>query len=98
MNSLWKIEDAIQFARTIEERIAPQYHVALAGGCLLRGFSDKDVDLIFYPHTTLATAEPDLILKDAGLTVVQKCEFKYVGKTVFECEQDGKRIDIFFLQ
>jgi len=47
----WTIEDAIQFCRALEDAIAPVgFHVGLRGGVLLRGKSDRDLDLVIYPH------------------------------------------------
>lgn len=44
---------AIGIARMLEP-IANNngFHIALGGGCLHRGFSKKDIDIIIYAHTT----------------------------------------------
>jgi hypothetical protein len=45
------LEDAVQIAREVQEAVQScGFHVALGGGCLHRGRSTKDVDLVLFPH------------------------------------------------
>lgn len=47
----WTIDDAIQFCRSLEKVITPVgFHVGLRGGVLIRGKSDRDLDLVIYPR------------------------------------------------
>ncbi len=51
-NSVWTLETALTTVRAIQPMLKVLgYHVALAGGTLNRGFSEKDLDLVFLPLT-----------------------------------------------
>jgi hypothetical protein len=48
---IWTIGQAIALVRDLEPHLAEVgWHVALAGGVLLRGESAHDLDLVVYPH------------------------------------------------
>lgn len=67
---MWTLDDALDLARQLEDHVAPAgYHVALAGGVLLRGWSEHDLDLVFYPHhgKKLAPLKLERALRAAGL-------------------------------
>lgn len=47
---MWTLALALNLVRDVQEAVKPfGYHVALGGGCLNRGMSNKDVDLYFLP-------------------------------------------------
>lgn len=49
----WTLAQAIEFCRELEKHLSCQpivCHVALTGGVLYRGQSDKDLDVVLYPH------------------------------------------------
>jgi hypothetical protein len=47
---MWSLRSGLATVRKLEGHLAPHYHVALAGGVVLRGKSDHDLDVIVYPH------------------------------------------------
>jgi hypothetical protein len=49
----WDLYRAITFIRELETALAPNYHVALAGSTLHRGYSDNDLDIIVLPHNSI---------------------------------------------
>ncbi len=50
MDGVISLGEAISLARMIESRIHPKAHCGLTGGCLFKGFSSKDIDVIIYSH------------------------------------------------
>lgn len=49
-NRMWDLDSALELIRTIQHELHDaNWHVALAGGVLNRGFSEKDLDLVFVP-------------------------------------------------
>jgi hypothetical protein len=101
----WQLTEGVEFARHVErEAIQHGYHVALGGSVLHRGESDKDVDLIVYPHKTsevrLSPEEFVGKLKDAALfrDFEPRPHGHYGdGKTVFACHTvTGRRVDLIF--
>jgi hypothetical protein len=105
-NALWTSDEALVLVRSLSERLAPSYHVALAGSVLLRGSSQKDLDLIVYPTST-ASACVDRVreaLEAAGLILVHGVEVVHAKwrregsldeKHVEVWEYRGKRVDVF---
>jgi hypothetical protein len=60
---MWELKDGLDLVRAIQSRTREfGYHVALGGGVLNRGGSDKDIDLYFHPM-----CNPDLKEDSAGL-------------------------------
>lgn len=98
---LWTLEQGIELARRLE-KIAVEHnaHVALGGGTLHRGHSNKDLDIFVYPRKTSAPFRPENILAAIGAGQAKLRPHEYQGdyKTVFQTEIDGKRVDIFFLK
>lgn len=48
---MWRWSTALRFVRRMQRTLEPLgYHVALAGGVLMRGHSRKDLDLVIIPH------------------------------------------------
>jgi hypothetical protein len=49
---IWGLDEALELVRSMQSALRPLgYHVALAGGVLNKGFSQKDLDLVFLPLT-----------------------------------------------
>lgn len=102
----WSRPEALFFAKELEARCLPHYHVAFAGSVLHRGHSDKDLDLIILPHTTRYARIDDVrnIMTAFGFRlflnweqVREKWEKKGSGdqKIVEVYIQRRRRVDIF---
>jgi hypothetical protein len=103
------IESAVRIARAIEAIVEPLgAHVALTGGCLHRGASTKDVDIIFYPHQVkpFPSYNRDTILKvliDEGAIMVDTTSCSpYIDKDVViatwnRADLAGIRVDLIFM-
>jgi hypothetical protein len=62
---IWTLEGAQELIATIQPKIrALNYHVALGGGVLNRGYSDKDLDLYFLPFTECGPAAPTVAVRE----------------------------------
>lgn len=98
---LWTLEQGIELARRLE-KIALEHnaHVALGGGTLHRGHSNKDLDIFVYPRKTTLKFNWSNILAAFGASQAAQRPHEYQGdrKIVFQTEIDGKRVDIFFLK
>ena len=98
------LELAVEVCRVIESALAPiGYHCGLTGGCLYRGLSGKDVDVIVYPHQVSKTRSKDALkdaLKSVGILPMfdnghgVSCRDKDIE--LFKLED--VRIDLFFLK
>lgn len=57
--------DALKLAAELEPILSAQgYHVAIGGSCVYRGYSEKDMDILIYPHgkqTSMERADIDKI-------------------------------------
>lgn len=93
------LRDAVELAQKIEPKLAEiGCHVALTGGCLYRGGSDKDIDFLIYPHDPKNPSSPDLIadtLLALGLTDRFITDENYVNRIVWICGYNGMRVDLF---
>ena len=60
MNQPWKIEEGLKLIRALQGRVREfGYHIALGGGVLNNGTSDKDLDLYFLPFNNPNIAKED---------------------------------------
>ena len=59
----WELDEALILLRELQPKChALQYHVALGGGVLNRGYSDKDLDLFFFPfNNDVVAVVPDAL-------------------------------------
>lgn len=79
-------QQAVELCREIEPFLAKiGYHCALTGGCLFRGSSTKDFDVIVYPHKTTERLEESVLIKKLesiykATTVVPR-PHEYAGDT-----------------
>lgn len=103
--AIWTRPSAIALLVKLEAALAPNYHVALAGGVLLRGKSSHDLDVVVFPHNSnhFDMAEVRAGLESAGLRFVVGCQivqehWRKMGSTDtkhVEVWMDGmKRVDI----
>lgn len=104
---MWELEKAVEVVRWLEARLSAHgYHCALTGGVIFKGSSEKDLDIIIYPHTKgekggVSREEVWLLLQDwLHATDSNTCQ----GTSQFRDDKDvrwiqskGKRIDFFFL-
>jgi acetamidase/formamidase len=59
----WYLADALVLVRELQARVWPLgYHVALGGGVLNHGYSDKDVDLYVLPLGKTLSKDPDYVV------------------------------------
>jgi hypothetical protein len=100
----WSFEEAKEFYLSLHQFIFPLgFDLALAGGVLFRGESDKDLDVIIYPLKKISADYDNLIqqLPNFGLKFVRlpNKNLGYLddGKNVQVWEFNGKRVDLFFL-
>lgn len=101
------LNQAIELVREVEEHIAPSgFHTALTGGCLYRGSSEKDIDVVIYLHRCLHDPFPweELreILTHLGFGPFEDCMRKREGdypdlKQVYKSTFRGFTIDLFIL-
>ncbi len=105
MEVMWDLITAINLARKMET-IAEKYamHVALGGGVLKRGASDKDVDIFVYPHGGKEKPNVTEFYKDLvklGIKEWNKCDaaqkYNNDSKLIYMAKIGNKRIDIFFM-
>lgn len=93
------LETAVDVCRTVEAAVAPiGMHCALTGGCLYRGGSEKDIDIIIYPHNPRERPADEAIveaLAAAGFTDRFVTDENYVNRIVWICGFKGMRIDFF---
>lgn len=77
-------------------------HVALGGGVLHRGCSDKDLDIFVYPRKSDKPFPVEDLLKAFGAKNLLQRNAGYASdwdaKQVFITTIDGKRVDLFFLK
>lgn len=93
------LSEGLKIAREFEAKLAPLgVHVALAGSVMYAGTSNKDLDLILYPHQKKTRHD----ICDALLTLVP--EAKRIGgdvdqypenRFVLRATIDGARVEFF---
>ncbi len=108
MNTLWTRAEALALLAVLSEKLAPRYHPALAGSVLIKGASDKDLDIVVYPNSTddvdmgfVATKLGELGLTKLHDVEVVHARWRRLGsrdaKHVEVWDYHGKRVDVFFL-
>lgn len=107
---MWTLTQAIEVMKRLEVVLAENgAHCALGGSILYRGTSDKDLDIIIYPHNKNESGW------DSETTYKLKivCRNFFGAKTFNDCKgvsqmqdakevswlttHDGKRVDMFYL-
>ena len=63
----WTLEDGLDMARQLR-RVAAGYgwHVAIGGGVVHRGWSNKDLDLVMFPHDSTRETFNTRMIGDIG--------------------------------
>ena len=104
---MWTLEQGIDLVRSVQSYSRNhKYHVALGGGVVNKGFSDKDVDVYFLP---CSNTKPDQKSSDKIKEMLELLwgaskpimgpeypgddNYRHKVKFVFE----GKRIDAFIV-
>lgn len=90
---------ALTAIRELEPKLAEiGYHSALTGGVLYRGSSEKDIDVVIYPHDPAVTVG-EHILKElfdkAGFVARYKTDARYVNRRVWIYGKDDVCFDFF---
>lgn len=109
MSNKITLEKSIEICREIEDKLKPiSYHCGLTGSTLYKGESEKDIDIIVYPHQISNTVSLNKILETLGVYTemygTQGCQKPITirpsttDKLVVVCEYKGIRIDLFVMQ
>jgi hypothetical protein len=107
---MWTLEEALELIRSLQDPLARAgYGVGLAGGVLINGKSDHDLDVIVYPLDSTVQNRRDVERQLIMCGLDLKFDLQYVRKMwakkkshdqkhveVWEDSQ-GRRIDIFLL-
>lgn len=93
---------AVALIQTIEPALAAiGYHSALTGSVLYKGESNKDTDIIIFPHDPTKTKDASEIFKvlaPLGFSLRHETDGEYVNRQVYICGFNDRRVDLFFLQ
>jgi len=97
---MWALFEALRHCNQLNAKLIPTQHsIALAGGVLNVGKSDKDLDLVLYPHNDItADYVPALqMIREHFDAEMRIFNFEMENhKLVFELKtSDGRRIDVF---
>ena len=100
----WDINRGIVIAQLIESIVVKLgYHVALTGSVLIKGESDKDLDVMIYPHKTTSCSPREEVMEkmsQSGFGEFIHAKHTTYGddKVVFITDFAGQRVDVFFVQ
>jgi len=105
---VWNQSQALDFIKLLSEKLRPRYHLALAGSVLLKGSSEKDLDIIVFPNSTQDQDKAFVAetLTAAGLVLRRDVATMHAGwlkrglsdtKHVEVWEYEGKRVDFLYL-
>jgi hypothetical protein len=101
---MWTRETAFQFLEPLEKFLADNgYHCALGGGVMYKGTSDKDLDVIVYPHNRDNCVLVDMLWERLRGFLSPRKAVKAGGscrdsKDVRVFYVADRRIDFFFLK
>ena len=77
---LWTATEAIAFVNELENEFSNVgWHCALTGGVLFNGSSDKDLDIVVYPHQKIG-AKPLFHRVRRVLSTLGWCQVRTVGQ------------------
>lgn len=102
------LQEGLEFCREIEERLVKiGYHCGLTGSILYKGESEKDIDIIIYPHQVSKQLPVNHILGVIGahtnmyLNQGNKVKDEIVpsctDKVIVVADYKKVRVDLFFL-
>jgi hypothetical protein len=110
----WTLVDAQDLLRRIELALDGTHHVGLLGSVPLHGTSDKDLDIVIYPHSTFGNSSVSnrrrvrTVLDGFGLRqiasgamVLAEWEKKGSQDSKFVevwLTEEGRRVDVFYMQ
>lgn len=98
---MWTLVTAVNLVNQLKEKVEAQgFSIGLTGGCIFRGYSNKDADLCLYPMMDDADYNNVLVvikdeLKPASFVAVDHGNAKLVYSLKL---QSGKRVDLFVFQ
>jgi len=98
----YTLDEAVEYARFFEDKLSVlDAHIALTGGCLLRGYSKKDYDFIVFSDKTsnpYALDQALAVLEEVGCGGLERRDHEAYGdgKVVYKCKFREKRVDFFF--
>jgi hypothetical protein len=101
---MWTRETAFQFLEQLEKFLAANgYHCALGGSVMYRSTSDKDLDVIVYPHNRDNCILVDVLWERLREFLSPRKSFNSEGssrdsKDVRVFYVADRRIDFFFLK
>lgn len=101
--TLWTLKDGLETIRAIQPLLREfQYHVALGGGVLNNGESNKDLDLYFLPldSDTLKPEQTEKLIQFLNILWTFNMKLGYGSDLVFGYKAQyrtgaGKRVDVF---
>lgn len=98
----WGLDDALTLVRQLQKEVRPfGYHIALGGGVLNKGMSEKDLDLYFLPlveHAQNYTKMMYLLVERFGAAIDIGSggnERDNIYKDKVQFVNGGKRVDVF---
>ena len=103
----WTLEEGIKFARELEFNLIPLgYHCAITGSVLYKGRSEKDLDIMIYPHDSTKCDANTQLEVEKMLGEVHGIEIQLIDRMKYPDEKNvywsydtmGKRIDFFFVK
>lgn len=101
-NVIWTIEQGVDFIRKWEPEAAKLgFHLGIMGGVLMKGYSEKDLDVLVCPLKTEFEHHFAKFKDLFGQDIEWKDTTPYHPgdtKRVWSAEIDSKRIDFFYLQ
>lgn len=108
---MWDLDTALEFTRSLESKLAPDWHCALGGGVLHRGESSHDLDVVVFPHDSNRLNWADLYLAlhatERWERVVDDLAMKEHRQFMGSWDQkhveawfttDGRRVDLLVLK
>jgi hypothetical protein len=98
--TMWTLETGLEVVRSVEQVVKDlNAHCALGGSVLMKGESQKDLDIFIYPHDNHGYDRGKILaaLTKLGYPVQEQAEHKdEYAKTVHKHIGD-RRIDFFFI-
>lgn len=95
---MWELVEAIAACRQIEKQLNGCAHVALGGGVLLNGFSNKDLAIMIYPHSNTELDHTTINERFTSLGVPLKEAGSDESCIIYKSKWNGKLIDVFILR
>jgi hypothetical protein len=102
----WYLVEGVALIRKLQEKAwACGYHLALGGGVLNKGYSDKDLDIECIPGDKIPSGKQDIsaflsyLSEKHGITSSGEPHSRYQGMTVYKLStKEGQWIDLVVLK